>query len=150
MKTEEPDNSSEELKEAPLLRSMQQATPLQAPDGYFDLLGARIQDQINQRSSQQPHLVLRPWMAGITLTAILTVLYLYIRDPLPAPPVAAASDEISISTEDLMTTNYYMEMEEEIIASALTEPEASRNVADEHLEKYLLETCNEEELIHEL
>lgn len=150
MKMEEPDNRSEELKEAPLLRSMQRATPLQAPDGYFDLLGARIQDQINQRSSRQPSLVLQPWMSGITLTAILTVLYLYIREPLPTPPMAAATDEISISTDDLMTTNYYLEMEEEIIVSALTEPEASRNVSEEHLEKYLLETFNEEELINEL
>ncbi len=151
-----PDQShhhEDELKDSPLLRSLRSGNGFEAPDGYFDGLTSSIQDRINKPARG----ISFNWKpVALTLTLGSIALYLFFAvfnksDVAPIPPVQVA--EIEISSEDLITSEYYTEIDEELITATITEKQSEENntiTPSSGIDEYIIESSSEEELINAL
>ncbi len=147
---------NDELKNAPLLRSLRSADPFQAPEGYFDRLSSDIQDKIHHQKTA----VFSTFFEWKSALAILGILVLAILagtqdySPKFQPLAQHTSAEPSISCEDIINSNYYLEFDETLLSeamelsdTALVSPAFS---GDETLENYLIQQTEESFLINEL
>jgi len=150
MKNNEHINEAEELKDAPLLHSLKKSEVFAAPDGYFDQLSSNIQDRINAKRPSVPQIFWKPVLAGTSLALIISAVYLITPSSTPQPKVQNSIGELQLSTDDLINSNYYQELEEDLLAEALIAPENESSLKESNLENYLLENSSEEELLNEL
>lgn len=153
MNTGFPYNDDDELKDTPILRSLRSNKGFDAPEGYFDELTSDIQDRINQ-PERGIRFSWKPVVASLTIGGLAIYLFFAVFNKSETiAPNASQVAEIEISSEDLITSEYYMEMDEELIATSLTErssDETNKTNISSGIEDYLLESSNEDELINAL
>jgi hypothetical protein len=135
----------EELRDAPLLQSIGNKNPFDAPEGYFDSLHAHIQDRL-----QVAH---KPWIAHISQTAWVVMfllvigagfLFKYYEKPVQQP--TASHTEVTI--DDLLNSGYYTQLEEELLSESLAESSTSSGFDD--MEDFLIESADESLITNEL
>ncbi|MBL7924568.1 MAG: hypothetical protein JNL88_10260 [Bacteroidia bacterium] len=149
-------NQEDELKEAPLLKSMQGRDGFRAPDGYFESLTSSIQDRIHsERPEPRFSFLLRPAMAGFGFALLLLIAglaYFNLRDESTAPQQVSAENELSV--EDVIESGYYLELDDDLIAesfnTAATSSDTSHTVQERQVEEYFLQSADESLLLNEL
>lgn len=153
MNTEDLNNREEELKDAPLLRSLQNGKGFDAPDGYFDSLTSSIQDKIN-KPAPSGVFNLRPIFTTLSLGGLAILLFILLqKNTDPTVPTAPQISETEITSDDIIASGYYTEIDESLIAESFAEPSISDEApipSDSGMEEYLLESSSEEELINAL
>lgn len=144
-----PEHTDDELKDAPLLRQLRQTAAFNAPEEYFQTLPASIQDKISSRKSLLSQFKVKPILAGLAIAGCLILGILYINQPAQEQQF---TEKTTITTDDLIETGYYLEIEEQLIAeSVYNDAAAQEESTDEtEMENYLLEASDETTLINEL
>lgn len=144
-----PEQTDDELKDAPILRQLRQSTAFNAPEDYFQTLPSAIQDKISSRKSITSQVKLKPILVGLAIVGCLVLGILYINQPVQEQQY---TETTTITTDDLIETGYYLELEEQLIAETVynddTTPEES--IDETEMENYLLEASDETTLINEL
>lgn len=135
----------EELKEAPLLRSIGNKSPFNAPEGYFDNLHSHIQDRLQVAP--------KPWIAHISQTAWVIMFLLVIGAGIlfkyyekPANQTTVANAEVTI--DDLLNSGYYTQLDEELLSESLLQSSTSSGL--EEMENFLIESADESLITNEL
>ncbi len=147
--------NDDELKDAPGLRGMKRENPFTVPDGYFDTLSSRIQDQINapQPKSIWEKLLLplqRPAFAYATITIVMFicagVYFSQKKNDVATPQVA----EINITADDIYNSGIIYEYDE-ITLTELLAANINTKQSSTELEDYLIDSnTDESDLINEL
>lgn len=151
MKHEDHQNEPDELKDAPILRSLKHAAGFPAPEGYFDQLSSAIQNKINSKRTFSGRIFTRPVITMLSLaTMIVAIFFIYTPTEDHSSRAYQTYPETEISTDDLISTSYYLEIEEELLAETLRSTENGAPLLDANLENYLLESYTEAELVNEL
>jgi len=150
MKHEDHQNEPDELKDAPILRSLKHAAGFPAPEGYFDQLSSAIQDKINSKRTFSGRIFTRPVIAGLSFATMIFAFYFINYPTEKSHQVYQMNAKTELSTDDLISTNYYLEIEEELLAETLNATENGALPLEANIENYLLESYNETELINEL
>ncbi len=144
--------NDDELNDAPLLRSLRNSQGFEAPDGYFDRLSSDIQDRINQPKSLISFRW-KPVLAFASITGLAIFIYFSVfRSEIPSAEEQQIA-QTEITSEDLIASDYYTEIDEELLTEALSGKDAGEiwtGNNTEPIEEYLIETSTEEELINEL
>jgi len=147
---------NDELKDAPLLRSLQQVDFYKAPEGYFDALSTEIQNKISQGDAPKTGTV-NIWkplfaIAGVVIVALM--IGYFTKEAGNTEKRQVAEMEESLSCDDLLESNYYLEIEESLIAEAVEDiranPIKSDTITDLEIEDYLIQTADEILLTNEL
>lgn len=156
MKNQSLNDENNELRDAPLLQSLRSIDPYKAPEGYFDTLSADIQNKISSKKVPGFHLV-KLWkpvfaMAGVVIVALLIKFYNNQNNPADKMPITEIHE--SFSYEDLLESNYYLEIDEDLIAESAEETGVSsieyEASDDKEIEEYLIQTIDENTLTNEL
>jgi hypothetical protein len=144
-----PEHTDDELNNAPLLRQLRQTAAFNAPEEYFQTLPSAIQDKISSRKSILSQFKVKPILAGLAIAGCLVLGFLYINRPVQERQF---TETTTITTDDLIETGYYLEIEEQLIAeSVYNDVTAQEESIDEtEMENYLLESADETTLINEL
>lgn len=149
-------NTNEELKDAPLLRSLKSSNPFSAPESYFDSLSANIQDRIQQEEKQAiTHgFMPKPVIIGISffIAALFIAYYQFDFGTLSKEQRSENTD--SISCEMIVNSDYYMELDEDLLTEKIEASEKTaieKNlISDDEIENYLVQTTDESFLTYEL
>ncbi|MBK9401891.1 MAG: hypothetical protein IPN36_13905 [Bacteroidetes bacterium] len=147
---------NEELKDAPLLRSLQSADPYKAPEGYFDALSSEIQHKISQGQQQRTVSVkiLKPVFAVMGVLIIALLIGYFKKEAGNTEKMQVATMEEQFSCDDLLESNYYLEIDEQLIAEAVEELHITTITADTitdlEIEDYLIQSADEILLTNEL
>ncbi len=147
---------NEELKDAPLLRSLQAADPYKAPEGYFDALSSDIQHKISQGQQQRTVSVkiLKPVFAVVGVLIIALLIGYFKKEAGNTEKMQVATMEEQFSCDDLLESNYYLEIDEQLIAEAVEELHITTITADTitdlEIEDYLIQSADEILLTNEL
>ena len=144
-----PEHTDEELKDAPILRQLRQSTAFNAPEDYFQTLPSAIQDKISSRKSITSQVKLKPILVGLAIAGCLVLGILYINQPVQEQQF---TETTTITTDDLIETGYYLELEEQLIAETVYNDDATpeESIDETEMENYLLEASDETTLINEL
>ena len=147
------ENMDDELKDAPLLKSISRENPFKVPDGYFDSFPTIISEKIAAQNSKpgwiiflqnvfQPKYV----VAMCVFAALLTSGIFYFNQ---APKLN--SQEILLSYDDLNNSNYIEQIDESDLIDAYSSVsnsevyESSENNAD--IENYLIDNQTDNTII---
>lgn len=144
-----PEHTDDELKDAPLLRQLRQSSAFNAPEDYFQTLPSAIQDKISNKQSIIGQFKLKPILAGIAITGCLVLGILYMNQQ---PKEQQYTETTTITTDDLIESGYYLELEEQLIAETVYNDEAvqEESIDETEMENYFLEAADETTLINEL
>lgn len=152
MNTNNLHHDDDELKDAPILRSLRKSNGFDAPEGYFDRLTSDIQDRINPPTAIQTF-NWKPIIAFASIAGIFIIVYFSYFKTVTPPAQDPQLAQVQISSDDLISTNYYTEFDEEILTEALVEPtsyEQQSTNGTQDMENYIIESSSEEELINAL
>jgi hypothetical protein len=147
---------NEELKDAPLLRSLQSADPYKAPEGYFDALSSEIQHKISS-GEQRRTVSVKIWKPVFAIVSVLVIALMigyFKKDAGNTEKMQVAALEEPISCDDLLESNYYLEIDEQLIAEAMEDAESTSlitdTLSDREMEDYLIQSADELLLTNEL
>lgn len=147
---------NEELKDAPLLRSLQSADPYKAPEGYFDALSSDIQHKISQ-GQQRRTVSVKIWKPVFAVVGVLIIALLigyFKKEAGNTEKMQVAVMEEQFSCDDLLESNYYLEIDEQLIAEAMEDADATSlttdTISDLEIEDYLIQSADEILLTNEL
>ncbi len=134
-------NNMDDLKDAPLLRSIPQHDPFVVPDGFFDRFPQTVQARIaaQQPTSWSDRLVamLRPrvWVGAVAVLAIVATTWSLWPTGTPS---ATSAHGVAIEPEELLSTD----VDDELLFAALASDEPLLDavdlpLSDTELEAYL-------------
>lgn len=148
-------NSQEELKDAPLLRSLSSSNAFEAPEGYFDELSSQISAKISSKKSVFQTGFLKPVLAGLSLIILLlTIGYFYNQENVDR---LESSNEVSSEKlyDNIIESEYYCEFDESLLAESLSENQSKSTLqtpteSELEIENYLIQSADESILTNEL
>ncbi|MBL0098028.1 MAG: hypothetical protein IPP46_17185 [Bacteroidetes bacterium] len=138
------------------MRSLQSADPYKAPEGYFDALSSEIQHKISQGQQQRTVSVkiLKPVFAVMGVLIIALLIGYFKKEAGNTEKMQVATMEEQFSCDDLLESNYYLEIDEQLIAEAVEELHITTITADTitdlEIEDYLIQSADEILLTNEL
>ncbi|MBK7888001.1 MAG: hypothetical protein IPJ86_12145 [Bacteroidetes bacterium] len=147
---------NEELKDAPLLRSLQHVDLFKAPEGYFDDLSSAIQNKISQGDAPKTSTVYswKPVFAIVSVLVIALMIGYFKKEAGNTEKMQVATMEEQFSCDDLIESNYYLEIDELLIAEAMEDADATSlttdTISDLEIEDYLIQSADEILLTNEL
>lgn len=144
----EAEENQDELRDFPILHSVGRNFQYHAPEKYFEKLGDALQ-QKTSAPEKKPILLsfFRPALAGVF--ALLLILGAWLSTSVEEMPVVQNKQPLdrTISTEEIIESGYYLELDETLLTDALIETGAVEAPdVDNELVDYLIHYTNEEEL----
>ncbi len=139
----------DELQHAPLLRSLKGSMPFHEPDGYFSTLGSHIQQRIHDNSVRTENVSFyrRPAFAVAGILAIALAFIFFNLNTENKKEDSLAHAEEAISCEDILESEYYLELDEDVIAIALASDAGTYTPNDTlstgEIENYLIQNADE-------
>jgi hypothetical protein len=142
--------SDDELKDFPRLKQLQGNNPFAAPEGYFDTLSISITDKISAQSNQKPVVLfkLKPILvAGLALAIITSALVFNHLQVKNNTAFNNPNDKLEITCDELISSGYYEELDENLLAEAIIQEQKTNSVEAE-IENYLIDNTDESTLIN--
>lgn len=144
------DYIDDELKDAPLLKSMSGETPFRAPAGYFDSLPTLISEKISAQNSKpwwsifiqnifQPKYVVAACVFGVAVISGVV----YFNQPENIKDI-----EIILSYEDVSNSAYMDDLDESLLVEELSKYDnTSYDEQSKDIENYLIDSQTDISLI---
>ena len=137
-----------ELQEAPLLSSMQAKKDVfEVPVSYFERLPSSIQDKISSKSNSHKW-KLNPLRVSILLGCIVLGIGFFYFD---SKQTNKSSTELAFSCDDVIESDYYLEIDESVIIEQLASiPGNPKSTDNTEIDNYILNSIDESTLINAL
>jgi hypothetical protein len=137
-----------ELQEAPLLSSMQAKKDVfEVPVSYFEKLPSSIQDKISSKSNSHNWKLNPLWLSVLVGCLVLGIGFLYFD----SQQTKKSSTEMAVSCDDVIESDYYLEIDESVIIEQLASiPGNPKSTDNTEIDNYILNSIDESTLINAL
>ncbi len=129
----------EELKDSPLLRSLQGREPFISPEGYEEELITSVQQRISTASAPV-QLYRRPALLAIPILAAAITAFFFLHKPAEQQ---AKTTEFAATYDDLIESGYYTEIDETTLCESLEKHTVVSDTSTADIEEYLINNTDE-------
>ena len=138
----------DELKEAPLLASMQgKKDVFEVPVAYFENLPSSIQDKISSKLNSH-NWKLSPLRVSLLVGCLVLGIGFFYFD---LQQTNKSSTEVAFSCDDVIESDYYLEIDEAVLIEQLAAmPQDKTSPENTEIDDYLLNSIDESTLINAL